>query len=75
MDEGDYEDEYSHNDIHAAIEVLEEKIRKYLQENRLGEFVLISGWNIRVLKIEEARKTGWSEKKNRKLTCGVIEGE
>lgn len=63
MDEDEYEDEYCHNDIYEAIEMLEEKIREYLHENRPGEFVLISGWNIRVVKIEEARSLRWSEKK------------
>lgn len=63
MDEDEYEDEYSKNSIYGAIEILEEKIREYLQENRPGEFVLISGWCIRVMKIEEARSLKWSEKR------------
>lgn len=62
IEEDEYEDKYSHNSIDEAIEILEEKIREYLHENRPGEFVLISGWNIRIVKIEEARKL-WSEKR------------
>lgn len=63
MDEDDCEDEYSNDSIYEAIGILEEKILEYLHENRPGEFVLISGWNIRVVKIEEARSLKWSEKK------------
>ena len=64
MDEDEYENEYSHNDIYAAIETLEEMIKEYLHNNRPGQFVLISGWNIRVIKIEEARRMKWPEKRS-----------
>lgn len=63
MDEDEYEDEYSHNAIYEAIDVLEEKIQEYLHENRPGEFVLVSGWCIRVMTIENARSRKWSEKR------------
>lgn len=63
MDEDEYEDEYSHNSIDEASEILEEKIREYLHENRPGEFVLISGWCIRVITIENAWNMRWSEKR------------
>lgn len=70
MDEDEYEDEYSKNSIYESIEILEEKIQEYLHENRPGEFVLVSGWNIRIVKIEEARKMKWSEKKIESLLVG-----
>lgn len=63
MNEDEYEDEYSHNAIYEAIEILEEKIREYLRKNRPSEFVLISGWNIRVMTIGNARNLKWSEKR------------
>lgn len=63
MDEDEYEEEYSHNSIDEAIDVLEEKIQEYLHENRPGEFVLVSGWNIRVMTIGNARNLKWSEKR------------
>lgn len=63
MDEDEYEDEYSHNSIDEAIEILEEKIREYLHENRPGEFVLVSRWNVCVMTIENARSRKLSEKR------------
>lgn len=56
MDETEYEDEYSHNTIGEAMEILREKIRTYLHENRPGEFVVYSDWSIQVMKKEKAEE-------------------
>lgn len=57
MDEDEYEDEYSHNAIDEAMEILEEKIRCYLHENRPGKFVVTSGFCIFVMTPERARQS------------------
>lgn len=62
MDEDEYEDEYSHNAIDEATEILEEKIRTYLHENRPGEFVVTSGWCIFVMTPNRARESDVLEK-------------
>lgn len=68
MDEDDYKYRYSHNSICEAIEILKEKIQGYLRKNRSGEFVLISRWHICVIKIEEAKRIIFSEKKIKDFT-------
>ena len=60
MDED--EDEYSHNAIDEAMEILQEKIRTYLHENRPGEFVVTSGWYIFVMTPDRARQSNISER-------------
>lgn len=62
MDETEHEDEYSHNAIDEAMGILQEKIRKYLHENRPGEFVVISDWCVHVLTKERAEKLNVSER-------------
>lgn len=62
MDETEYEDEYSHNAIDEAMEILQEKIRAYLHENRPGEFVASSGWCVHVMTPDRARQSRVSEK-------------
>lgn len=62
MDEDEYEDEYSHNAIDEAMEILQEKIRAYLHENRPGEFVVTSGWCIFVMTPDRARESNISER-------------
>lgn len=61
MDEDEYEDEYSHNEIEEATGILEEKIRTYLHENRPGEFIVSSGWCIHVMTPDRARQSRISE--------------
>lgn len=61
MDETEYEDEYSHNTIGEAMEILQDKIRAYLHENRPGEFVVSSGWCVHVMTPERARQSRISE--------------
>lgn len=62
MDEDEYEDEYSHNTIDEAMGILQEKIREYLHENRLGEFVVISDWCVHVLTKDRAEQLNVSER-------------
>lgn len=62
MDETEYEDEYSHNAIDEAMGILQKKIRKYLHENRPGEFVVISDWCVHVLAKERAEQLNVSER-------------
>lgn len=61
MDEDEYEDEYSHNEIDEAMGVLKEKIRAYLHEYRPGEFIVSSGWCIHVMTPDRARQSRISE--------------
>lgn len=56
MDEDEYEDEYSHNEIHEAMHILRQKIQNYLRENRPGEFVVYSDFCVHVMTPRWARK-------------------
>lgn len=58
MDETEYEDEYSHNSIGQAMEVLENKVKEHLQENNPGEFIVYSDWSVHVMKKEKAEEIG-----------------
>lgn len=62
MDETEYEYEYSHNTIHEAMVILEEKISAYLHENRPKEFVVYSDWCVHVMKKEKAAEVGMMER-------------
>lgn len=62
MDEDEYEDDYSHNAIDKAMAILQGKIKRYLHENRPGEFVVTSGWCIFVMTPDRARQSNVSEK-------------
>ena len=56
FDEDDYEDEYSHNEISEWQEKFMEKVKKYLHENKPGQYVVTGSWCIFVMTIEEAKK-------------------
>lgn len=43
IDESEYEDEYSHNDIDEAQDKFIEKVREYLHENYPGKYVVSGG--------------------------------
>lgn len=62
MDVDDYEDEYSHDAIDEAIEIMEEKIRTYLHKNRPGKFVVSSGWCVFVMTPDRAIQSRMPEK-------------
>lgn len=58
MDETEYEDDYSHNSIGSAMEILERKIREYLHKNRPDEFIVYSDWSVHIMKKEKAEEIG-----------------
>lgn len=56
MDKHKYERIFPYNSIYEATELLQNKIRKYLQKNRPNEFVIISDWCINVLRCDRAKQ-------------------
>ncbi len=62
VDESEYEDEYSLNDIDEAQGLFIEKVRKYLHENYPGKYVVLSSCCVFVMTPEEARKKHISER-------------
>lgn len=58
IDEAEYEGEYSHNSIGRAMELLENKIKEHLRENKPGEFIVYSDWSVHVIKKEKAEEMG-----------------
>lgn len=61
LDETEYEDDYSHNDIYDAIDVLAEKMRDYLHNHYPNKFVVSTGWCIHVMTPDRARQSRISE--------------
>jgi hypothetical protein len=61
MDESDYEDEYSYNDIDEAKDILINKITDYLKQNRPSEFIVTGGWCVFVMTPNKARESRVSE--------------
>ena len=55
IDESEYEDEYSHNDIDEAQDKFIEKVREYLHEN-------YPGWCVFVMTPDRARESHVSER-------------
>jgi hypothetical protein len=62
LDESNYEDEYSHNDIDKSMGILADKIREYLHEKHPNKFVVTTGWCIHVMTPERARQSRVSER-------------
>ena len=62
LDETSYEDDYSHNDIYDAIEVLAEKMRDYLHNNYPNKFIVSTGWCVHVMTPDRARQSRLSER-------------
>lgn len=56
LDETDYEDEYSHNDIADCQNKFIEKAKKYLHEHFPNKYVVSGGWCVFVMTIDEAKK-------------------
>lgn len=56
LDAYDYEDEYSHNEIHEAQAILIQQIKEYLHNNIPNEYVVNSSYCIFVMTIEEAKR-------------------
>ena len=57
IDESEYEDEYSHNDINEAQDKFIEKVREYLHENYPGKYVVSGGWCVFVMTPDRARES------------------
>lgn len=62
IDESEYEDEYSHNDIDEAQDKFIEKVREYLHENYPGKYVVSGGWCVFVMTPDRARESQVSER-------------
>lgn len=56
LDETEYEDEYSHNDIDDCQSKFIEKARAYLHEHFPSKYVISGGWCVFVMTIDEAKK-------------------
>src|SRR5699024_9042617 len=56
LDEDEYKDESSHNEIDECQRRLSEKIEEYLRENKPGEYIVSTGWCVFVMTVEEAKK-------------------
>ena len=62
IDESEYEDEYSHNDIDEAQDKFIEKVREYLHENYPGKYVVAGSWCVFVMTPDRARESHISER-------------
>lgn len=56
MDEDEYEDEYSHNEIYEYQYKLLNKIKEYLKENKPSQYIVSCSWCVFVMTIDEAKK-------------------
>ena len=56
IDESDYEDNYSHNEIDDCQMEFIKKVKEWLHENKPGQYLVSSGWCVFVMTIEEAQK-------------------
>ena len=62
IDESEYEDEYSYNDIGKAQGKFIEKVKEYLHENYPGKYVVSGGWCVFVMTPDRARESHVPEK-------------
>lgn len=65
IDEDDYEDKYSHNEIDECQNKFIKKVKEWLHENKPGQYIVTSGWCVFVMTIEEAKKRNfiyWEER-------------
>lgn len=63
--EDDYDDEYSHNEIDRAHDLLAEKIKKFLHDNYPNQYCLFIDWCVRVMSVELAEKKNIRKYKSR----------
>jgi hypothetical protein len=56
IDEDEYEDDYSHNEIGECQDRFIHRVKKWLHENKPGQYIVTSGWCVFVMTIDEARK-------------------
>lgn len=62
INEFNYEDEYSHNDIEKAQGLFIEKVKNYLHNNYPNKYIVSSGWCVFVMTPERARQSNVSER-------------
>lgn len=62
VDESEYEDEYSHNDIDDAKNLFMEKVKEYLHKIYPGKYVVASSYCVFVMTSKEARERHISER-------------
>lgn len=56
--EDQYEDEFSHNEIYENQEEFITRVKEYLHEKCPGKYIVINGWCVVVMTVEEAEKRG-----------------
>ena len=56
FDEDDYEDEYSHNEIHEFQSRFIDMAKEYLHKETPNRYIITSGWCVFVMSIEEAKR-------------------
>lgn len=49
IDQTEYEDEYSHNEIDEIQDEFTEEAYKYLNENYKGQYVIFSDWSVHII--------------------------
>lgn len=62
INESNYEDEYSYDDIEEAQGLFIKKVKNYLHNNCPNEYVVSSCWCVFVMTPERARQSNISEK-------------
>lgn len=68
VDESDYEDEYSHDEIEVAKGAFNEKVKVFLHENYPGKYVVSISYCVFVMTKDSARGRKFSEKTIRLFT-------
>ncbi len=57
LDESDYEDEDSHNDIDDMQNEFMERVKEYLHEHHPRKYFISSGWCVHVMTVERAKES------------------
>ena len=61
VDEDEWEDDYSHNEINMAKELFIEKATDYLHKNYPGKYLITDGWCVFIMTPERAKETKLSK--------------
>lgn len=56
LDECEYEDEYSHNQIHECQSVFIDRVEEWLHTNKPSQYIITSGWCVFIMTVYEAKK-------------------
>jgi hypothetical protein len=70
LDESNYENEYSHNEIDQAKHILIRKIKEYLHINYPNKYLVSCSWCVFVMTPDKARQSRVSEKT---ITNGMVD--